>query len=442
MLVSTIVITTVAAGAVLAWRLLRGDDGDGPGSAGGEWDRIALVDRTTGAVTLVDDDGEVTAEVAGTGRVGAVHAHRDRLALVGLDQIALVGGSGGDTTVVPTERGPAVHPMTTDDSFHLVVGSATGGNVQIVDAVTGDVIDVGEQAGQTDPRIFPETVQQSNDGRRFALADSQLFQTIVVSTGGDDPWYAPDQPIALDGDTVATRQVIAREADITLWQFDDDGNRQNRATATVGIPAGGVLVDDRLIVVSVDGEMSSLRRDDDAAERLGVVAVPTGDTVQWVRPALDGDRLVVAGTTFVAVVDLEGTTVFTTTFADVVDALAPEPTWTCLPVGGDDQFHTLVSLDDGEQLADLRGLAVTGTSADGCTVLGERNGIGEVVNADGTVGLGPIRLAALGPDGRTIVRQPTSGSVELLVVDDLELGEPIDLGELAPVNLAVAFLDT
>ena len=71
-----------------------------------------------------------------------------------------------------------------------------------------------------------------------------------------------------------------------------------------------------------------------------------------------------------------------------------------------------------------------------------RSGVTEVVTAEGTVRLGMTRAATLGPDGRTVIVQTTTGDVELLRIDDeLELDDPIDLSEIAPSNLAVAFLD-
>ncbi|NNE10839.1 MAG: hypothetical protein HKN41_01180, partial [Ilumatobacter sp.] len=116
--------------------------------------------------------------------------------------------------------------------------------------------------------------------------------------------------------------------------------------------------------------------------------------------------------------------------------------WRCLPVGGDDSYHSIVSLDTGEQLADLSGLVVTGWSGDGCIVIGERAGSTEVVSADGTVQLGRVRAAHLGPDGRTVVRTTTAGTTDILTIaDDLTIGEPVDISEITPSNPIVAYLD-
>jgi hypothetical protein len=441
MLVSSIGIAVVILAGVGVWQLIGGGGDDGAGTTAGEWDRIALVDRTSGAVTFVDADGEAAAETDESGRVLALHTHADRLALVGSDQIALTSIDGDLPVLVPIERGSTVTPYSTDDTFHLLVGDDGGGNVVIVDGTTGDPIDVGELTGQGSPLIFPDTVRQSVDGRRFALADAARFRTILVTVDEAEPRYFPDQPIAVGDELIATSQVIDREADVTLSDLD----RETQARTTVAIPADGMLVGERLLVISTDGTLSALEPGDEDAERVAAVAVPAGDLVTSMTPTLDGERLVVSGTTFEAVLDLDGTTVFTTTFTGDVDALRPDPGWHCLPVGGEGGFHSLVSLDTGEQLADLTGLDVTGTASDGCTVIGERDDTIEVVGADGTVRLDTARLAVIGPDGRTVVRRALDGSTELirLGVDDDALGirEVVPLDDVAPANLAIAFVD-
>lgn len=437
MLVSTVAITIVVAGTLLAWRFLRSDD-DGTIGSAGDWDRLALVDRTTGEIVLLDEDGEPAGGSVGLGRVNDLIVEGDRMALVSNDRLVLTDGDG-DPIEVSVERGLAVTPLRFGDGkLALVVGDPNGGNVRIVDAADGEVLDVGAAAEQSAPRLFAETVRASSDGTRFAVADAANFQTIVVESGEEGATFFPDQPIAVGDQLVATSQVVGRQADIGLF----DRERRNQALVPTEIPAGGVMDGDRLLVVSADGTVYRIERGDEEAERIGDVAVPAGDSVAWVRPTFDGQRLVVAGPVFVAVIDLEGATVFTTTFASPIDVAPPDPDWSCLPVGGGDSYHSLISLDDGRQLADLRGLTVTGTASDGCTVVGDRGGIVELVGAEGTALVGAVRSAALGPDGRSVVVTSSSGRTELLRVDDeFALGEPVDLSAVAPASHLVAFLD-
>lgn len=440
MLVSTIAITAIVAiGAIgaIGWRLVRGGDGDGSGTAG-SWDRLALVDRTSGAITFVDRDGDPQGTVAGAGRVTEVIAAGDHVALVGADRIVLAA-PGDDPITIPVERSSTVAPVPAGATFHLVIGQPTGGNVTVVDVATGESIDVGALTEQASPLIFAETMRHAADGSGFAMADAANFRTILVRPGDAAPRYFLGQPLAVGDELVATSQVIDREASVGIFDLD----RADEGSATIEIPAGGVFDGDALVVLSVDGTLYRLARGGEAAERIGSIAVPAGETVGWVRPALDGERLVVAGTVFEAVVDLSGRTVFTTTFTDAVDVLTPDPSWTCLPVGGDGGWHSIVRLESGAQVADLTGLEVTGTSSDGCTVIGERDGVTEVLASGGSARLGQLRSAVLGPDGRTVLVQTTTGVTQLVRLDDdLTAGEPIDLGDVTPANLAAAFLDT
>lgn len=436
MLVSTIAITAIVAAAVIAWRFVSSED-DGPVGARGEWDEIALIDRSTGAITRVDADGEVVGRDVGRGRVNDVHVHGDRLALVGMDQIVLTGPDAEPITV-PIERNSTVIPIRAGDRFHLAVGRPSGGNVLIVDADDGTMLDVGALAQQSSPLLFVDTLRWAADGSAFAVADAANFQTIVVRPGVEEAIFLPDQPVAVTGDLVATSQTVGRQADIALLDFD----RKNQAFVPTEIPAGGIFTDDRLVMVSVDGGVYRVEKGAEEAERLGTVAVPSGARVGAVEPTADGERLVVHGQTFETIVDLDGTTVFTTTFPSALAILSPEPGWSCLPVGGESAGHSLVDVDDGEQLADLTGSSVLGTSSDGCAVLVERNGTFELIESEGSVALGSGREAVVGPDGRTVVRIAADGRVELIAIDDeLELAEPLEIGAAGSFNTSVAFLD-
>ncbi len=435
MLASTVVITVLVAGAVAAWTLTRGDGGSSAGP-GGEWDEIALVDRTAGAVTTVDSEGETTTTAIGLGRVTDVLAHGDHLALVGGEQIVL-HTPGEEAIVVPIDRDTVVTRLVTPDTFHLAVGRTSGGNVLIVDAATGSILDVGALAQQPDPLLFVETLRWSPEGTAFAVADAANFQTIVVRPEVDEATFLQDQPVAVGDELIATSQTVGRQADVALFDFE----RREQANVPTEIPAGGMMLDDTLLMVSIDGEISMIERGAQEARSLGSTAVPSGATVRSVHPTAAGERIVVIGNVFVAVVDLDGNTVFNTTFTTPVDVVPPEPEWSCLPVGGDGTYHSVVSLDSGEQLADLTGIDVIGVAGDGCSVLGERNGIIELVTADGIVRLGQVRAAWLAPDGRSVVRTTTTGRTELIRIDDdLAIGDPVVFDD-APSNLEVAFLD-
>lgn len=440
MLVTTVAIMAIVAFAVVGYTAVRGDD-DSAGGGSGNWNHIALIDRVSGDVMMVDGDGEVVSAIEGLGRVTDVYSIGSRTALVGATQIVLDGDDA--QTTITIDRTDTVTPIRTPGTLHLIVGDANGGDVVIVDVITGEELNVGELAQQAEPQIFAnallfaETVRWSADATSFAVADASSFQTIVVQSGSTEVAFFGSQPVALSDDRVVTSQTIGGQADIELLDYE----RGSKARVPTPIPAGGVMIDDDLLMVSIDGGVYRISGGASEAERIGQVAVPSGSSVATVHPTFDGERLVVTGPAFEAVIDLEGRTIFTTTFTTPVDTATPHPDWSCLPVGGGDSYHSLVSLETGDQLADLSSVDVTGTSADGCVVIGERAGITEVISADGAVMLGRVRSAALGPDGRTVVRTTTSGATEYLRIDDdLELGEPVALPE-SPLNPIVAFLD-
>ena len=438
MLATTIGITAVVALSLVGWRLITGGS-DSSSSAARTWTQFAVIDRTTGGVTTLDESGQTVAEIVGFGRTTEVYPFGARAALVGTDQIVIVDTNdpGAEPTIVPIDRGSTVTPAPTTDSLYLIIGDPGGGNVLIVDVGDGSVIDVFAAADPIKPLIFAETVRWASDGSAFAVADAANFQTILVQPGVPGAVFLSDQPVAVGDRLVATSETVGLQANIALV----DHERRDQAKVPSEIPAGGVMIDDRLLMISVEGGIFSVTRGDENVEQLGTIAVPSGDRIRSVSPSLDLERIVVAGDTFEAVVDLEGRTVFTTTFAAANAVAAPQPSWTCLPVGGADGFHSLISLDTGEQLADLTGLEVIGTSSDGCTVVGERAGISEVVNGAGSVQLGQLRDVTLGPDGHTVVWTTSNGRTELVVIDDdWTLADPIDISAAAASNLAVAFL--
>jgi hypothetical protein len=435
MLVTTVAITALVAVGVLAWSALR-SDGDADTTAEIEWDEIALVDRATGAIITYDPEGQELARTRGTGRVTAAHVHGDQVALVRSSEIVLTDATAdGEPTVVATPDGATITPIETAATMHLLVGDPAGGNLLVVDVADGSVIDVGEAAAPTVPKLFVETVQVAADGTRFAVADAANFQTIVVGDGIEGAVFLADQPVAVGDELIATSQVVNLQADVSLVDLE----RRIEATVPTELPRGAVMVDDELIMVSVDGGVFRIRPGDREANRIGDVTVPAGGTVAWAAPTYLGDRLVVGGSGFVAVLDLEGTSLFTTTFPTAGEPLRPHPAWRCLPVAGD-SGHSLVSLDSGEQLADLTGATVAAVAADGCTVVVEREGAFELVDADGVLSLGRRRDVALAPDGDSVVWTTTAGRTELVAVsDEHELTDPVELVG-APTSRTVAFL--
>jgi hypothetical protein len=435
MLLSTIGITAVVALALGGWQLTH-SDGAEVASADADFDEIVLIDRATGAITTVDEKGQLVRTEIGLGRVTATYSQGNRLALVGSQQIVLTSVDGTQPIVIPIGREATVTRLAIEGALQLVVGDASGGDVTILDGLTGAVLDVGALAGQAAPKLYADTVRHDSSGTRFAVADAAFFQTILVEAGSIAATYYPDIPVAVGASIVATSQVVGQRTEIGLF----DATGKSLTAVPTAIPAGGLFVDDELLLVSTQGAVFRFGPDDEQADEIGAVEVPGGGTIRWVQPTLGGERLVVFGDTFEAVIELDGSTVFTTDFTAPVEVAKPDPGWRCLVVGGAGQ--SLISLESGKVEADLAGLTVTGVSADGCTVIGERAGITEVIGVDGSVRLGQVRNAVLAPDGRTVVQQTNAAKTELLRInDDLELEDPIDLTSSPTSTLLVAFLD-
>ncbi len=437
MLVSTIGVALVVAAGALVWHFTRDGSAVATPDAGG-WDEVVFVDRASGAITTVSPDGQQRGTVAATARTTDVQSSGRRVALIQPGQIVLSDIGDDAPSIVTIEPNAVVSRLPIADSLWLAVSKATGGNLLLIDGSTGTSYDFAELSQQASPRFFVETLRFDSAGTRFAVADATTFQTVVLDTSTDPPLATmfAAQPLALDADHVVTSQVVGQEADLTL----NDYERTKLATVTGGLPAGGVLDGDDVVVASIDGVMSRFGEGDESTEHVGDIAVPSGGSIKSIHPTAGATRLVVLGGVFEAVVDLDGHTDFTTTFTAPVGEARIEPDWTCLPVGGDTTFHSIVELETGEQLADLTGVTVTGISADGCTVVGTRAGATEVIGNGGSVPVGRVRSATLAPDGKAVVVQTTTGATQLIPIDDdWTLGAAVDLTAMVPANALVTF---
>jgi hypothetical protein len=442
MLVSAVVITAIAALGLVAWQVVGGET-ESVDAIESRWDRIALIDRSAGHITTVDSAGELVAEVTGLGPVRSSAHAAGHLALTGFNAVTIVDVA--ELTDAPwvvdlTPRSTVVQVPTTDRLL-LATVHTNGGDITLVDTSTTTSFDIGELAELEAPLFFADTIRTNPSGTRIAVADAGTFQTILIDTtandGAGEVTFYPDQPVAVGNELIATSQVRGGSAEIAL--FGRDG--VHRTTVTSALPVGGLFHDDELIYTTVDGQILRVTTGSKEPELLGEVALPAGAQVRSVVAALDGERLIVSGDTFETVVDLDGTVIFTTTFVDTLTPLPSSVTWHCLPVGGGDTFRSLIDLADGEPVADLTGVAVTSTSVDGCTVIGERLGIGEVISANGVIRLPRGHTSTLGPDGTALVWITPSGATQLVRIDaDFALTDPIDLSEFTGTNPDIAFV--
>ena len=431
MLVGTVVVTALFAAALVTWQIATGGDDGTTARTAPSWSSIAVVDRVTGDVTYIGPDGDVVGTSEANGRTGSVHGVGGSLTLISSQRAAVLPPPNSEDAalVVEMPRGATVGPVAGGDVTYLAVGTTTGGNVIVLDPAAATAYDIGALVAGTlpsTPAMRVDTLRTNRDGSIIAVADVTNFQTIVVQPDTTVPVFLPDQPVAAGDDLVATSQTVGTQADVALVALDGS----TKASVPTEIPVGGVFDDDRFVFVSIDGGVFGVEPGDDEADQIGVISIPVDGTIAWARPASDGRRLVVTSETFEAVVDLDGETLFSTTFAGPVEAVAPDPDWACLPVGGTGGSHSIIDLDTGEQLADLTGLTITGVADHGCAVLADRNGIASVVTGDGVAVLGRVTSSLIGPDGRSVVRTTADGITELVLLgDDLAITDTIDITE-------------
>ena len=322
------------------------------------------------------------------------------MALVQAGQIVLTDVGEQAPEIVTIEPNSVVSRLPIADSLWLAVSKSTGGNLVLVDGLTGEPATTSPTSPSRRRRgSSSRHCASTAPARDFAVADATTFQTVVIDTTADPPvatMFAA-QPLALDGEHVVTSQVVGQQADLTLYDYE----RSQLATVTDGLPAGGALDGDDVVVASIDGGVSRFGSGDESTERVGAIAVPAGATIKPpIHPSASGTRLVVFGGVFEAVVDLDGRNrlhddvhgrgrraAHRTRAGRACRSAAVRP------------ITRSIELETGEQLADLTGLTVTGVSADGCTVVGTRAGASEVVGDGGSVPLGRVRSAALAPDG-------------------------------------------
>jgi hypothetical protein len=431
MAVGAAAVAVLAVTAAVAFVVMR-DDGETVDELEPAWNGIAVVDQISGTVTVLDDTGEETATLDGAGRVLEAHSRESRLALVGPAQITLADAGGGDPLVVPVDRARTATRLPTNRSLTFVLAQRGGGNIVVIDGDTGAQLDIGATAGQSSPLLFADSLVADRDGRRFAVGDGRNFQTIVVDFGSEVATFFPGVPLALGDDLVITSTNIGNRAELGF--FDAEGNRQG--TVATARTVGGVIDGDRLVYVTVTGEVFAATAGDDEPEALGTVTVPAGDQLRWALPALDGQRLVMAGDRFWALVDLEGSTLHLNSFTAERDAIAPWYTWRCAPAGGSGGFQAIIDLDTGDVAADLDNADVASVSIDGCGVEAVRDDVRTLVSATGRRELpAATRSAVISPDGRAAVVVDTSGRSRLVTLhtsDDTDDGPADDPGDDEP----------
>src|SRR5690606_3824642 len=140
------------------------------------------------------------------------------------------------------------------------------------------------------------------EGTTVAVADANSFQTIVVTGLGTDDDEPPAvanyaaQPLAVGDGLLATSQVVGGRADVSVHPLGGDPS----APVPMGIPAGGMIADRRLLAVTAEGAVVAVRVGDRQPRQLSTLNLPPDATVTAAYPAASGTRLVVYADSYAA----------------------------------------------------------------------------------------------------------------------------------------------
>ena len=382
------------------------------------WNAIVEVDRGSGLVTVIDTDGRELDTVSAAGRVTAIETRGSQLALAGPGSLTLVDAARGRSVAVELERGWTTRALTDTDALVLVSAPTTTGPLLLIDGDTGRQIDVARVADQRTPLLLADSIRSDPAGRSFAIGDGRNFQTIVVGFDAidgidDDVVFFPGVPLAISDDLVVTSANVGQSAELGL--FDRDGSR--REAITSDRPIGGVIDGERFVYVTSTGRV--LRAERGQPTEISVIPIPGSDDVREVAAVANGQRMLVTGERFTAVVALDGELLHQSNRPAGQVPPTPNYSWRCAPVLNN-SVVSIIDLVDGTSVGETRladaapaddERSFDAVSADGCAVaIGDR-----VISATGTTTVvGDLRSIALAPDGTAAVVSARSGTAGLI----------------------------
>lgn len=416
LLVAALAIAAAIA-ALLAYQGLRSDDTDVVLEPP-PWNAIVEVDRGTGLVAVIDVDGTELDTVSAAGRVTAVETRGSQAALIGPGSLTLVDAARGRSVAVELERGWTTRALSDTDALVLISAPPSTGDLLIIDGTTGRQIDVARAADQRNPLLLADSIRADPTGRSFAIGDGRNFQTLVVSFDAidgidDDVVFFPGVPLAISDDLVVTAATVGQSAELGL--FDRDGSR--RQAITSDRPIGGVIDGERFVYVTADGRVLSAQRSEPT--EVGIIPIPGSDDVREVTAVANGQRMLVTGERFSAVVALDGELLHLANRPAGQHTAPANYSWRCAPMLNN-SVVSIIDLVDGTTVGEARlGAGEPADadqpfdviSADGCAVaIGDR-----IISATGaTTIVGEVRSIALAPDGTAAVVTARSGDTGLI----------------------------
>ena len=384
------------------------------------WSAIAVTDRPTGTVTMLDRELNTIASVATGSPISSVVAGGGTLTLARSDAI-IVHPFDDDPVIVPIPPGHVVAALPTNSDLVLTIGDEAGGDLTIVTNSTNVipiVTTLGALTGEPTPRYFTSDIRHDTAGNVITVADTVNFQTILITTGAQQPVYLPDLALGVHPELIVTNQTVGDRAE--LGMFDLDGTRI-RTIATPAVRGGTITADgQRFVFVTRDGRVMRVERISNNIDELSNIDIGTDHAVNTVTSTLGGSRLWAMSDHRASLLALDGDILGRWVTNDPVSA-EPLTAHSRCAIIHTDGTSRLIDLIDGRELTEVPTLTGLTQSRDGCLITGVSVGNQRhpaLVGAFGVLNLGERRVLAMAPDSSAVILSNDAQAV-LVSTNDL-----------------------
>jgi hypothetical protein len=428
------VVAVLATASIVVGRMIgSGADETVSGAVGADWNRIVLVDDRTGRVVVDDPEGDEVARIeSGIASPSGSAVVDSTLVVTGADITAIVDVD--DESVDEYEVGAEAVTRPAGSALTMVAARPDGTRALLVHGPSGDVIDTDTPTPVVGARYEFADARAAPSGRQVLVTDSGNFQSVLFSFDRPEPSFFPGLALAVDADRVVTAQNVGNDATINV--FDHDG--EPLATGRTASVRAGMIAGDRIVLVTVDGDVVEMSASDGGtsdAGRLEIGTITSGDVTT------SGDRLVITAATGTAIVGDDGAVVATFDGQAPADADRSPTGSACVVLAAADEHaptaFAVVDLTDGAVVVEAAGTEPLQSDSSGCVVAATTPDGYDVLTSGGVQQFASgDRPVAMALDGRQVAVE-RDRRIAMVAVDSSPAdGEPIDLG---PVNRTVHF---
>jgi len=425
------VVAVIATAAIVIGRLI-GDDSStsGSGAIREEWNRVVLVDERTGLTTITDTVGEEQAKITTDVRLVSDSEVVDSTMMATSPSGATIvdlNDESVETFEFETSTDGVIRPS--GSALTLIASNASAGRGVMVHGPTHDQLDTEALASSAGARYDFTLTRSDPSGRHSLVTDSGNFQSVLFSFGRDTASFFPGLALAVDESFVVTTQNVGSDATVSVFDHDGDLVTSGRTSSV----RAAMIVDDGVILVTVEGEIRRLSRasgDSELSDTLDIGTVDVGHV------ATSGDRLIVVGSAGTAIVDDSGK--IRGEYADTslndagLDRFAPRRS-TCLVLRRTSPNEVvLVDMSDGSTIAESPVSNELLATADGCTVVAQTIDGYDIISSGGVLSADSSGdLVAFAPDGKAIVIEQDRRLI-LAPVDSTQDSDTVENGDESP----------